>query len=131
MRGVHMKRVAEMRAQVVSDIQDLERRLGDARVKLALLDDLLGEDGGDPGSRGRNTKKTVLTMVTSADRAGVTATEIIEQAAAKGKKLNPNSVSSLLSKLKADGILVFDGLRYYATGKQPPEDNTPPLRAVK
>jgi hypothetical protein len=125
-----MKKVAEMRSQIATEIQDLERRLGEARVKLSLLDDILGEDGGDPSGRRRNTKKTVLTMVTEADRGGVTVTEVVEKAAAQGKKLNANTVASLLSKLKADKTLVFDGLRYYAAGREPP-DAPPQLRAVK
>jgi hypothetical protein len=130
LRGAKMK-VAEMRTRIVAEIQDLEQKLQEAKVKLALCDELLGEDGGDPsGSRGRNTKKTVMTIVTEADRAGVTPTEVVEKAAAKGKSLNAGSVASLLSKLKADKTLVFNGMRYYVAGREPPED-VPALRAVK
>jgi hypothetical protein len=128
-----MQKAAEMRAHVTSEIQDLERRLAEARVKLATLNELLGVDGDDAGTGGRqrNTKKIVLTMVTDAGAAGVTATEILEQALAKGRQLNANTVSSLLSKLKGDGALAFDGERYYAKGKEPTEDPPSHLRAVK
>ena len=123
-------KVAEMRARISAEIQDLEQRLQEARVKLALCDELLGEDGGDPsGSRRRNTKKTVMTILTEADRAGVTPTEVVERAKAYSKALKLTSVQSLLSKEKAAGTLSFNGERYYVAGREPPE--VPPLRAVK
>jgi hypothetical protein len=131
LRGAAMQRVAEMRAQITAEINDLERRLQEAKIKLAVLNDLMGTDAGDPaGARRRNTKRTVLSIVTDADRNGVTPTEVVERAKAMmNKDLKLTSVQSLLSKAKAAGTLTFNGERYYVAGKEPPP--VPPLRAVQ
>lgn len=125
-----MQRVAEMRAQITAEINDLERRLQEAKIKLAVLNDLMGGDAGDPArARRRNTKRTVMSIVTEADRNGVTPTEVVERAKAHNKELKLTSVQSLLSKAKAAGTLSFNGERYYVAGKEPPP--VPPLRAAQ
>lgn|SRR5262245_61032520 len=83
--------------------------------------------GASPPPR-RNVKRAVLGIIQEAGVAGVTPTEVVDRAAAKGRELNRDSVSSLLSRFKRDGVLTFDGERYFPAGQAPQE---PPLKIVK
>ena len=60
-----------------------------------------------------SVKTTVLDIVTSAAEAGVTVVQCVESANSKyGIILDRASVSSLMSRLKKDDILFYDGDRY-------------------
>ena len=54
-----------------------------------------------------------MDLISQAGDLGVIADEIVSNAVTMGRQLERGSVSSLLSKLKADGVLRFDGERYY------------------
>ena len=59
-----------------------------------------------------NLKETVLNLAQEVADNGMSADECVGLAERKGIKLVRGSVSSLLSRLKADGVLFFDGQRY-------------------
>ncbi len=118
--------------QATTEVQELERKLEHAKIRLETIRELIGEGAsGDPSGPGRqrNTKRTVMEIITEAGRAGVTPPEVVDKAAAKGRHLKTTSISSLLSKLKAAGTLTFDGERYYPAGLEP--EGPSPLRLVK
>ncbi|MGB9141248.1 MAG: hypothetical protein WCB71_03515, partial [Aestuariivirga sp.] len=56
---------------------------------------------------------TVLSIVTSSESAGVTVNELMNKAKTDGVALERASVSSLLSRLKREGILQIKDGRYY------------------
>jgi hypothetical protein len=47
-----------------------------------------------------------MEVIHEAGKGGVTAVEVVDRAAAKGRTLDRASVSSLLSRLKREGTLV-------------------------
>jgi hypothetical protein len=59
-----------------------------------------------------NLKETVLDLAAQVAEVGMTGEECVALAKSKGIDLVPASVSSLLSRLKTDGILFFDGQKY-------------------
>lgn len=64
-------------------------------------------------ARRGDLNKTVLEMATKMGAVGLTADECVDLARKEnGTTLNRSSVSSLLSRLKQDSILFFDGERY-------------------
>jgi hypothetical protein len=73
-------------------------------------------------TRRGNLKETVLDLMEEAAEHGLTTDECVQKAKEKDISLVPSSVSSLLSRLKSDGHLFFDGSRYrlkqYAGPKQ-------------
>jgi len=73
-------------------------------------------------TRRGNLKETVLDLMEEAAERGLTTDECVQKAKEKDISLVPSSVSSLLSRLKSDGLLFFDGSRYrlkqYAGPKQ-------------
>ncbi len=133
-----MKRLKELRDQKAAVVADLERRLAEAQVELKTLDGAIAVMEGSPmpkGQRGRrsNVKKMVMGIINEAAQAGVTALEVVDKGAALGRSLDRASVSSLLSRLKREGTLTFDGERYRPMDpKNDPMAGVPlPLRVVK
>lgn len=133
--GSKMKPLLEMRERSLLAIRDLEHKVANERLRLQTIDEMIAAVKGEAlpaerqvGGRLRNTKRTVMDIIHEADRAGVIASEIVERAAGHGKQLRVGSVSSLLSKLKAAGVLRFDGERYYPADV--PSQPTPGLKVV-
>lgn len=62
--------------------------------------------------RARNVNETVLRLVTAAGPKGLSALDLVERAQTEGITLNRGTVSSLLSRLKREGTLVYNGTEY-------------------
>jgi DNA-binding IclR family transcriptional regulator len=54
----------------------------------------------------------VIELLEQVGRAGLNAGLAVEMAEAEGRELDRGSTSSLLSRLKADGTVEYDGDRY-------------------
>lgn len=63
------------------------------------------------GKRTSN-KATVLKLLEEAGTSGLNATSAVELADKRGLTLDRSSVASLLSRLKADNVVAYDGDRY-------------------
>lgn len=64
-------------------------------------------------ARRGDLKETVLSIAEDVGEKGLTTEECVALAkSGKGIDLVPGSVSSLLSRLKQDGVMFFDGQRY-------------------
>lgn len=128
-KSEQMKAIQDLRDRHAGEVADLERRLAEARIRLQTLDQAVAAAGGTPipqtpaGKRQSNVKNTVMGIINEAAEAGVTAVSVVEAAAAKGKALDRNSVSSLLSRLKREKTLTFDGERYRPQPKVVPDSN--------
>lgn len=132
--GQQMKKLMEARDQILAEIRALDDRRGALQTKLEGLEFAMRtiNGGADPFAEGRpqrGVKRAVLEIVNAAGSVGVTATEVMERAAKNGKALEKGSVSSLLSRLKSDGILTFDGEKYRPAS--PNGQGKPPLTVVK
>ena len=103
-----------------------ERLRGELEAARARLDELetlirlLSGDGPAPSEpaaprkpRRGDIKETVLSLYEEAGEAGLSSAECVANAKAKhGLDFQAGSVSSLLSRLKSDGVLMYDGERY-------------------
>lgn len=128
----NMQKLNDLREGILVEIRQRERDLEALRNKLKGIDAAIAAVGGeaakDPRRRNRrNVKKTAMDLIVDAGSAGVTANEIVERAAVAGRQLDRGSVSSLLSRLKREGVLVFNGERYFLAGDRP---NPPGLKVV-
>jgi hypothetical protein len=128
-----MQRLEELRERLLADIATQERALYALQNKLAGVDAAIAAMKGTAlpvdhaPSRQRNVTRTVMEVIEETGTKGVTAAEVVERAAAKGKILYRASVSSLLSRNKREGLLTFDGERYHTAPKQEPQ---PTLKVV-
>ncbi len=100
----------------------LRAELGTVKARLDEVESLLRVMGGEgmpepsvtaPGRTKRgDLNNIVLSLCEQAGEAGLSSAECVEKASKAGTALKPASVSSLLSRLKADGVLMYDGERY-------------------
>ena len=121
--SANMQKLHSLREGVLVELRQREREIEALRNKLkgieASIAALGGEQPIESRRRNRNVKQTVMDLIIDAGQAGVTAGGVVEQAAIAGRQLDRPSVSSLLSRLKREGILSFNGERYFpASGKE-------------
>lgn len=82
--------------------------------------------------RSANVKPLVLAIMNAAGFVGRTSAEVDEEVRKAVPTVAKDTVGSLLSRLKADGALVYDGERYYEKqfAPKPPAPFEGGLRAV-
>lgn len=108
------QRLLEERDRLLRQKEALENQIAGIERAIALID---GE-GDAPKQRqsgARSTKRTVLDLLQEVGTSGLNATTAVEIAHRRGVTLDRGSVSSLLSRLKKDGVLTYDGDRYRLT----------------
>lgn len=86
-----------------SEIKGLERAIA-----------LVADDEAKPGTGGKKpqVQGIVLGLLEDVGTTGLDATTAVSLADNKGLTIARNSVSSLLSRLKRDGIVEYDGSKY-------------------
>ena len=117
-----VKILQEMIAEKRSQIESLE-------IQIAAHEAAIRRISGEPEhtakrARRSNVKTTVLDLLTEAGDQGLNAIKAVEMALKKGERLERGTVSSLLSRLKSDGIVSYDGSVYRlvkAGNEQAPE----------
>jgi hypothetical protein len=124
----NMQKLTELRDRLTADIGRHQASIEALRNQLLGIDQAIKTLGGDAvgggSSRRTNVKRTVMEIVHDAGTMGVTAVEVVGRAQVLGRTLDKASVSSLLSRLKREGTLTFNGERYY-------EFVEPPFKIVK
>ncbi len=119
-RGQTMKAIEEAIARLEAERAAFNARI-DGRIE-GLKEALLLQGGASPlppvvanvKSRVRRggLKETVLSIAEEVGDKGMSTESCVAIAKDRGANLVPSSVSSLLSRLKADGVLFFDGQVY-------------------
>ncbi len=125
MRGPSMKSLQERLSAIQLEIDKLE-------AQKALINDMIREAKGEPKAKPRaprsNVKKTVLELLEKVGEDGLNAVIAVEMAENAGVHLERGSVSSILSRLKNDAVITYDGERYRLLGRPSGPDNIHPLR---
>ena len=123
----HMQKLTGLRDRLMGEIGRHQQAIEALKQQLSGVDQSIKALGGDVGagpSRRTNVKGTVMEIIGEAASLGVTAFEVVDRGAAKGRDLDRPSVSSLLSRLKREGTLVLMEGRYYVA---PPRETFPKI----
>jgi hypothetical protein len=126
-----MKRLVDERERLRLQIEALQNQLVGIERAITLMNG--GVDPAQPSSsngreRARNVKDTVLGLLAEAGEAGLTVTKCVEMAQKRGSHLERGTVSSLLSRLKREGILdLKEG--FYSVRKPSPKEGGQPIQA--
>ena len=108
-----IKLLRERRDKLRAEVQGVQTRLDEVEFMLRTLGDETAKVEEAKRTRRGDLKDIVLAMYEEAGEAGLSTQACIRWAKERrGVDLQPASVSSLLSRLKADGVLFFDGDRY-------------------
>lgn len=110
-RGQKMKALTDEIARIDAEIERL-------RARRQAFVDALGMTSGNipapaPRRRSANVKPLILDIMREADTLGATSIEVLEKVKAKVPTVAKDTVGSVLSRLKADRALSYDGERYY------------------
>ena len=109
-----MNRLIEQRDLLLKEMDALRHKIEGIEMAISLI-------GGqsDPvstlragGKKRSNVKALLLGLLNEAGTSGLNASSAVERADRKGVALDRGSVSSILSRLKADGVALYDGENY-------------------
>ena len=126
------QRLIQQRDQLLVEIEALRNKVIGLEMAIALFDGDSEVPALTPSTKRTAMKDTVLDLLNEVGTTGLNGLIAVEIAERRGTHLDRQSVSSLLSRLKADGICVYNGQRYklkqFAGSPLPSEL---PLRVVK
>ena len=125
-KGPSMKALTERLDLILREIDKL-------KAQESLIRDMIREANGEPKVKLRaprsNVKQTVLDLLEAAGEAGLNATSAVDTAKNSGLTIERGTVSSLLSRLKNEGVVVYDGSVYRLVKyKKETSPNVHPLR---
>lgn len=114
MSAQHLHLLREQLATVQGEIKALQGKEAGLKAAIAIVsDEPTAPDDVKPANGRRSPiKDTVLRLTQAHAEQGVVAADIVHLARTEGVTLDRNSVSSLLSKFKRDGVLDYDGKVY-------------------
>ncbi|MBA2920032.1 hypothetical protein GON01_08195 [Sphingomonas sp. MAH-20] len=114
-----MAKASDMLETLAQELARIRTEIERLRVEEAALVRIQaafsGEKMEEPSAKKRltNVKPLVLDIMQRAGFLGATAAEVVALAKVESPNVAPATVTSLLSRLKADGALLRDGDRYY------------------
>lgn len=125
-KGPSMKALSERLDHILREIDKL-------KAQESLIRDMIREANGEPKVKLRaprsNVKQTVLDLLEKSAEKGINASAAVEIAATSGVSLERGTVSSLLSRLKNEGVVVYDGSVYRLVKYRPDANpNVLPIR---
>jgi hypothetical protein len=114
-RKADMQRLWEQRDRLLVEMEALKNKIAGIEMAMALLDNggSVGDATAAPPRRIRlGVKSFVLDLLSELGTTGLNAATAVEIGERRGVHLDRQSVSSLLSRLKNEGIVVYDNERY-------------------
>jgi hypothetical protein len=121
-----MRELIDERARLVAEIERLKHNLeGLDRAITLLSKGNPGKEGLQAASRRSGLKNLVLDLLKEVGAEGLNAQKAVEMAAARGFTADRASVSSLLSRLKQDQIVNYNGDLYGLRDPNSGNESTP------
>ena len=114
-KSSNLKILNDRREKLRSEYEAAKARLDEVEGLIKLLGGETTSTVAAPSearTRRGDLKSLVLELYEEAGENGLSATGCVRVAAGRNIEIQPSSVSSLLSRLKSDGILFYDGDRY-------------------
>jgi hypothetical protein len=97
-----------------SRLDVIEREIEKLTAQKEIILEMMGAQPDEPQKRAKkgSVKNAVIDLLESAGERGLSASQAITRGKERGMELDRGSVSSLLSRLKSDGVVSYDGERY-------------------
>lgn len=110
---MQIKKLIDYRDQLLAEMEALRNKIAGVETAMALLNNETSDMGGQVAAPKRtNVKGILLDLLREVGTTGLNAATAVEIANRRGTKLDRGTVSSILSRLKRDGTLVYEGERY-------------------
>ncbi len=104
--------LVDERSRLTVELEALQNKIGGLDLAIELLNAGTRKREGAPPARSRGISETIRTLLKEAGDGGLTVQRTVELAAEHGQTINRTSVSSLLSRMKRDGEVVYRRKRY-------------------
>ena len=116
-----IERLEKLRADLQGKVDQLTQQLAGVDMAIETLrlegvKDSLGWGAPPAKKRARNVKNDILRLLEEAGASGLSANDVVAKGAAEGITLDRGTVSSLLSRLKKEGTLTYNGTEYAIAG---------------
>lgn len=113
-RKQDMERLIEQRDRLLREIEALRNKVAGIEMAMALLESDSSKNANSPQvtTRRGGTKGIVLDLLREVGTTGLNAATAVQIAERRGTRIDRGTVSSLLSRLKRDGIVAYDGDKY-------------------
>ena len=101
---------------IETEIQSIAEQIGKLKAQLEILQKVQREMDGKPVAKRRRSppvQPVVLNIMEHVAALGATSTEVDEAVRLTIPSVAKDTVGSILSRLKSDGALVYDGERYF------------------
>jgi hypothetical protein len=117
-----MKALIEQRDRLLSEMEGLKNKIAGLDMAISILQNGPEASRQDlvPASRRTGVKGFVLDLLKERGANGLNAALTVEIAQRRGVLMDRASVSSLLSRLKQDNVVDYDGHTYRLRGFTPP-----------
>jgi hypothetical protein len=130
-----MTTAREQMKMIEGELARVRAEIDKLKAQEEVLLKLRGQMGGDPApsaprKRSPAIKPLVLDIMSRAGFTGATTAEVDKEVKAKVPTVAKDTVGSILSRLKSDGALTYDGERYYEKRFTPRPTEGGGLRAV-
>lgn len=117
MTAQHVLRLRDELSRVDGEIRALQGRREGILMAISVMNDEPAHAGAQEPVQGVRRprvgqKDTILRLLADTGDRGANAVDLVDLAHAQGIILDRNSVSSLLSRFKRDGIVEHDGKKY-------------------
>lgn len=109
--SANMQKLIEQRDLLLKDIEALRNKVSGIEMAIALLDNT-NQPAVSSTKSSNSVKNVVLDLLNEVGTTGLSAISAVDIASRRGISLNQGSVSSTLSRFKADNVVTYDGDRY-------------------
>lgn len=114
-KKANMQRLLNQRDQLLREAEALRHKIAGLELAISLMSNEGGASSQRKAPTGKQTKSVkavLLDLLEEVAAEGLNAPIAVETASRRGLSLDRGTVSSLLSRLKRDEALSFDGQRY-------------------
>jgi predicted nuclease with TOPRIM domain len=122
-----MANAREQMKMIETELERVRREIEKLRVEEALLVKMMAKMNGETPApvraRSPSVKPLVLDIMRRAGHAGATTAEVDDLVREKVPSVAKDTVGSILSRLKGDGVLIYAGERYYEKQFAPRDEN--------
>jgi hypothetical protein len=129
-----MQSLQDRLTAILRDLDMAMREVEKIKAQEELIRDMIREAKGEPKITPRapraNVKQTVLGLLEQSGKDGINATMAVELAGRQGISLERGTVSSLLSRLKNEGVVAYDNSVYRLTSATTDPQKVTPIRAA-
>jgi hypothetical protein len=113
MKTKDLQRLLVERDKLVEQMEALRHRIGGLELAISVLEKDDDDEASKPqrGARGK-TKELILSLLQEVGTTGLNATTAVELAKRRNMELARGTAASTLSRLKNDGVVLYEDDRY-------------------